>query len=103
MDIPARASPIYATLVGLLKYSIDNKDNVANAYVEESKSINSARRTKKKNRPRYSTTTMMNRKTILMKEEEAKRQGIFNKLFTFYRKDFLKRYLIPSFNSFFEV
>lgn len=36
------ASPIYATAVGLLKYSIDNKDNAANAYVEEFKSITSA-------------------------------------------------------------
>ncbi|MBK6563656.1 MAG: cell division protein FtsA [Saprospiraceae bacterium] len=86
------ASPIYATAVGLLKYSIDNKDNAANAYVEEFKSITSAIQEDKIEKINPGDVYNDNDEPEDNTDEGRggkKGKGIFNKLFTF-TKDFFE-------------
>ncbi|MFZ1703055.1 MAG: cell division protein FtsA [Saprospiraceae bacterium] len=86
------ASPIYATAVGLLKYSIDNKDNAQNAYVEEFKSITTTIQEGKieKVEPGQKYEDMNDAEDFTGDSgDDRKGKGIFNKLFTF-TKDFFE-------------
>jgi cell division protein FtsA len=86
------ASPVYSTAVGLLKYSIDNKENAKNAYVEEFKQITSTIQEEKIEKVNpgisYEDTEETNDREE-GSEEGKKGKGIFNKLFTF-TKDFFE-------------
>lgn len=84
------ASPIYATAVGLLKYSIDNAANANNTYVEDFTSITSELKNSKIEQVGPENTARdIDIEDELQEDKEGKGKGLFNKIFTF-TKDFFE-------------
>lgn len=84
------ASPIYATAVGLLKYSIDNAANANNTYVEDFASITSELKNSKIEQVGPENTARdIDIEDELQEDKEGKGKGLFNKIFTF-TKDFFE-------------
>lgn len=84
------ASPIYATAVGLLKYSIDNAANANNTYVEDFTSITSEISGSKIEQIRPEDLAGDADSEIDgVEDKEGKGKGLFNKIFTF-TKDFFE-------------
>lgn len=87
------ASPIYSTAVGLLKYSIDNKANAKNAYVEEFKNITTPVQESKIEKVKPGEEYVESGDTGELEAEASgegkKGKGLINRLFTF-TKDFFE-------------